>query len=387
MTQVKHIYLDYAATCPVDPKVIETMIPYQSTGYGNTMSIHSWGRQADQAVQTARIQIAKSIKAKPSEIIFTSSATESNNMALKGWANLYPHKKHIIVSSIEHKSVLETVKYLKTQGYQITYLKVDQYGLVNLDQLKNEIKKNTLLVSIMHANNEVGTIQDIKKIGHICRQKEVVFHTDAAQSFTKLNINVNKMKIDLLTLSSHKIYGPKGVGVLYKRHGLIGPQPLLHGGGQEKNLRSSTVNTSAIVGMAKAVKITMASRLTEQKNSKKLKDRFIKNILENIDGVTTNGHLKKSLVNGVNLSFENIEGESILLSLDNLGIQVSTGSACSSDDLKPSYVLLAMGKSTQTAHSSIRFSWGRLTTTKDIDYTVESLTKIIKKLRILSPLT
>jgi len=387
MKKGKDIYLDYAASCPVDPRVIRAMRLYQGEGFGNSMSIHSWGRQASEAIEKSRKRIASFIGAKPNEIIFTSSATESNNMALKGWGESRPDKKHIIVSAIEHKCVLEAAKYLEGRGYEVTYLEVDGEGKVFLEQLRREIREDTLLVSVMHVNNEVGTIEDVGEVGEICRSRKVVFHCDAAQSFTKVDIDVEKMKIDLLTLSSHKVYGPKGVGVLYVRKGLEkGLGPLLHGGGQEKGLRSSTMNTAAVVGMAKAAEIGMKEMRTERERMAGLKKKFVERILAEIPGVVVNGSSQKSVVNSVNISFDKVEGEAILLSLDALGVKVSTGSACSSDDLKPSYVLRAMGYSVVRAHGSIRFSWGRWTSEVDMDYVVGVLTEVIKKLRSLSPI-
>ncbi len=387
MKRRKDVYLDYAAGCPVDPRVIKAMRLCQGEGFGNSMSIHSWGRRANEAIEKSRGGIAGFIGAKSGEIIFTGSATESNNLALKGWQRSQPDKKHIIVSAIEHKCVLETAGYLGGQGYEVTYLKVNDEGLVDMGQLKREIRKDTLLVSVMHVNNEVGVIEEVEQVGRICRAKGVMFHCDAAQSFTKLNINVEKMKIDLLTLSSHKIYGPKGAGVLYVRQGLEkGLEPLLHGGGQERGLRSSTMNTAAVVGMARAAEIGIKEMVVEGKRLGRLKEKFVEKVLAEIPGVMVNGSREKSVVNSVNMSFDRVEGEAILLSLDAEGIKVSTGSACSSDDLKPSYVLRAMGYPVARAHGSIRFSWGRWTDEADMNYVVEVLTGVVKKLRRLSPI-
>jgi len=387
MKKRKDVYLDYAAGCPVDPRVIETMRLYQGEGFGNSMSIHSWGRQASEAIEKSRKKIAGFIGAKPDEIIFTASATESNNLALKGWMRSRPDKKHIIVSAIEHKCVLETARYLEGQDYEVTYLRVDSEGLVDVEQLKREIREDTLLVSVMHVNNEVGVIEEVDQIGRICRTKGVMFHCDAAQSFTKLKIDVEKMKIDLLTLSSHKIYGPKGAGVLYVRRGLEkGLEPLLHGGGQERGLRSSTMNTATVVGMARAAEIGIGEMVAEGKRLRRLKEKFVEKVLAGILGVVVNGSREKNVANSVNMSFDKVEGEAILLSLDAEGIKVSTGSACSSDDLKPSYVLRAMGYPVARAHGSIRFSWGRRTSEADLDYVVEVLIGVIKKLRRLSPI-
>jgi len=387
------VYLDYAATTPVDPRVVKVMLPYFSKRFGNTMSLHSFGQEAKQALEESREKVADLMGAKPSEIFFTSSATESNNLALKGIAFANKKKgKHIIISSIEHPCVMESARWLEKQGFQITKLPVDKYGLVNLREFKKAIRKDTILVSVIHASHEIGTIEPIKEIGKIIdgRSKilnlksKIYFHTDASQSFGKILIDVRKMKIDLLTASSHKMYGPKGAALLFVREGTK-ISPILHGGGQESGLRSSTVNLPAIVGFAEACKIYKKERLSEAKRLSKLRDKLIRGVLTKISDSHLNGHLKKRLPNNTNFWFEFIEGESIIIQLDLLGIAASTGSACSSVKLEPSHILLAIGLKPQEAHGSLRLSLGRWTTEKDINYVLKVLPKIIKKLREISP--
>jgi cysteine desulfurase len=382
----KRIYLDYAATTPVDPRVLKAMEPYFSEKFGNTMSLHSFGQEAKTALEESREIVADLMGAKPSEVIFTSSATESNNLALKGVAFANRNKgNHIIISSIEHACIMESAKWLERQGFEITRLKVDKYGLVDPDEVKKAIKKETILVSVMHANNEIGTIEPIEEIGKICKERGVYFHTDAAQSFGKIPINVNKMNIDLMTVSSHKMYGPKGAAALFVREGTK-IEPILHGGGHEMGLRSSTVNVAAIVGFAEACKICKKEMEKEAKRLTKLRDKLIKGVLEKIPGSHLNGHPTKRLPNNANFWFEGVEGESIVIQLDLLGIAASTGSACSTEKLEPSHVLLAIGLRPEQAHGSLRLSLGRWTTEKDIDYALEVLPKVIKRLRKISPI-
>jgi len=383
----KKIYLDYAATTPVDPRVVKEMIPYFTEKFGNTMSIHSFGQEAKQALEESREVVAGLMGAKSSEIIFTGSATESNNLALKGIAlarRSHGGGGHIIISSIEHPCVMESAKWLETQGFEITRLPVDKYGLIDPEEVKKAIKKETILVSIIHASNEIGTIQPIEEIGKICRERGVYFHTDAAQSFGKIPIDVNKMKIDLLTASSHKMYGPKGVACLFVREGTK-IEPLLHGGGHEAGLRSSTVNVGAIVGFAEACKIAKKEMGKETERLTKLRDKLIKGILAKIPDSYLNGHPQKRLPNNVNFWFEFVEGESMVIQLDLMGIAASTGSACSSAKLEPSHVLLAIGLKPEEAHGSLRLSLGRWITEKDINYVLKVLPGIIKKLRRISP--
>ena len=380
----KIIYLDYAATTPVDPQVLKAMLPYFSTRFGNSMSLHALGQEAKSALEQSRKQIANIIGAKTSEIVFTGSASESNNLAIKGVA-FENRGRHIIISAIEHPCIMQSAAFLeKHAGFIITRLKVDKFGQVNPADVAKAITKETILVSIMHANNEFGTIEPIAKIGQICRDKGVLFHTDASQTFGKLLIDVNKMGIDLLTASSHKIYGPKGAACLYIRSG-IGIEPILHGGSQEFNRRASTVNVPAIVGFAKAATIYVKRMATENKRLTSLRDKLIKGVLSRISRSRLNGHPKLRLANNANFSFDFVEGESIILSLDALGIAASTGSACSSDKLEPSHALLAIGLRIEQAHGSLRLTLGRWTTEKDINYVLKVLPKVINNLRRISP--
>lgn len=383
---MKKIYLDYAATTPVDPRVLKAMMPYFSKKFANTMSLHQMGQEAEAAVENSRKIIADFIKAEPEEIVFTSSASESNNLALKGvaFANREKGENHIIISAIEHDCVLESSRWLKRQGFKVDELNVDKYGFVDINQLKKLITDSTVLVSIIHGNNEIGTIQDIAAIGKICRAKGVYFHTDTSQSLGKVDIDLTKMNIDLLTASSHKIYGPKGAAILYVRKGVI-IEPIIHGGGHEKGLRSSTSNVPAIIGMGKAVEILKLEGKKENEKLKKLRDILIKGILENIKGTHLNGHPTERLSNNANISFPGIEGESLLMELDFEGVEVSTGSACSSRTLMPSHVLMACGAKPQTAHGSIRLSVGRFTTEEEIHKTIKIFIKVVNKLKQYSP--
>ncbi len=377
------IYLDNAATTKVDEKVLKAMQPYFDQDYGNASSLHLAGNSAKNALEKSRKIIAKSLRAKISEIYFTSGGTESNNFALKGlfWKN-YPNKDQIITTKIEHDCILKTCEWLKTQGAKIIYLDIDKKGFIDLKQLENLITDKTFLVSIIHGNNEIGTIQNLEAIGKICKQKNVLFHTDACQSFTKTPINVKKMNLDLVTINSHKIHGPKGVGALYIKNG-IKIIPLFHGGGHEKKLRSGTENIPGIVGFAKAVEITKSKEI---KKIQELRDKLIKGILEKIPNTELNGPTGNlRLANNINISFNNIEGESIGGYLENAGIFVSTGSACMSNTLESSHVLKAINLPPLKANSSIRISLSKFTTEKQIDYVLEKLQDIVKKLRKLSP--
>ena len=390
--KLSKIYLDYAATTPVDPRVVKVMLPYFSEKFGNTMSLYSLGQEAKQALEESRETISDLIKAKPEEIIFTSSATESNNLALKGIAFANKNRgKHIIISQIEHPCVMESAKWLEKQGFEITRIPVDKYGLVNPEDIKKTIRKDTILVSIIHASNEIGTIHPITEIGEIIKkyniqntEYKIHFHTDASQSFGKIPIDVNKMNIDLLTASSHKMYGPKGAALLFVKEGTR-IEPILHGGGQEMGLRSSTINVPAIVGFAEACKICQREMIKENKRIAKLRDKLIKGVLEKIPNSYLNGHPEKRLPNNANFWFEFVEGESIVIQLDLSGISASTGSACSSAKLEPSHVLLAIGLKPPQAHGSLRLSLGRWTKEKDIDYVLKVLPEAIKRLRKISP--
>lgn len=380
--QIKKIYLDYAATTPVDDRVVKEMLPYFSKEFGNSMSLHSFGQTAKFALENSRQILADFINANPNEIIFTGSATESNNMVLKGIA-FSKKTGHIIISSIEHPCIVESAKWLEKQGFEITKLPVDKFGMVNPEDVKKSIKENTILVSIIHASNEIGTIQDISEIGKICREKNVLFHTDASQSFGKININVERDNIDLLTASSHKIYGPKGVGLLFVRNG-VKIEPLLHGGGQENGMRGSTVNVAGIVGFAKAVELCKKEMKKENKRQTALRNYLIKEVLK-IKNSHLNGHPKERLANNANFRFDFVEGESLLMQLDLQGIACSTGSACSSFKLEPSHVLLATGLRPEQCHGSLRISLGRFTTKKDLEKLIKILPKIVEKIRAISP--
>jgi len=383
---MKRIYLDYAATTPTDPEVAKAMLPYLTQAYGNPSSLHSFGLEAKEAIEEARSSIAASIGARSSEIIFTSGGTEADNLAIKGIAlQSTTRGNHIITSSIEHPAVLETCKFLEKQGDRITYLPVDSNGLVDPDDLKKAITGKTILVSTMHANNEVGTIEPIADIAQITKEAEIPFHTDAVQTFGHIPVNVKSLGIDLLSISAHKLYGPKGIGALYVRKG-VELTPLLHGGGQENKLRSSTENTASIVGFAKAVELTVQEIPGEIIRLTALRNRLIEGILEKINDTRLNGHPLLRLPNNINASIDYIEGESVMLNLDLDGICVSTGSACSSSDHGPSHVLLAMGLPREQAYSSLRITLGKWTTETDIEHILDSLTKIVSKLRAISPL-
>jgi cysteine desulfurase len=378
------VYLDYAATTPTDPRVLKEMLPFFNKKFGNTMSLHSFGREAKLATEEAREKVASLMNAESNEIIFTGSATESNNFALKGVAFANKEKgKHIIVSSIEHHSVLDTAKWLEKQGFEITYLPVDKHGLVNPSELEKSIRKDTILVSIMHANNEIGTIEPIEEIGKICSEHGVYFHTDAAQSYGKIPVDVKKMNVDLLTASAHKIYGPKGVGLLYVRKG-VKIEPLLHGGGHEFGLRSSTLNLPGIVGFGAAAEIAKKEMKRDSKRLEKLRKKLEKGVLK-IENSHLNGHPEKRLPNISNFWFDFIEGESLVTALDMKGIAASTGSACSSESLEPSHVLLAIGLKHHQAHGSLRLSLGRWTKKEEIDYVLKVLPEVVENLREISP--
>jgi len=384
--KITKTYLDYAATTPVDPRVLKTMLPYFTEKFGNSVSLHTFGQEAKKALEKTRLIMAKALNAKDkNEIIFTSSATESNNLAIKGIAFANQNKgKHIIISSIEHSCVLNSAQWLEKQGFEITKIKVDEYGLTDPKEIEKAIRKDTILVSIIHANNEIGTIEPIEVIGKICEKKKVYFHTDAVQSFAKIPIDVQKMKVDLLTTSSHKLYGPKGAALLYIKKGTK-IEPLIHGGGHEFGLRASTVNIPAIVGFGKAVEICEKEMKKESKRQIKLRDKLINGILKKIPDSYLNGHPKKRLPNNINFSFAYVEGESIIMDLNSYGIASSTGSACSSEKLEASHVLLACGLRPEQAHGSLRLTIGRWTKEKDINYILKILPKTIEKLRKLSP--
>ncbi|MFX1571487.1 MAG: cysteine desulfurase NifS [Promethearchaeota archaeon] len=389
---MRYVYLDNAASTPLDPEVLNEMIIHLKDTYGNASSLHSHGQKAHQVLEQSRVNIAAFINANKDDIFFTSSGTESDNLAIKGvaWKNR-KQGNHIITSKIEHHAVLNPCRYLENLGFNITYLDVDKYGLVNLNELKEAITDNTILISIMLANNEIGTIEPISEIGRIAKDNNIIFHTDAVQAFGKIPIDVEQMNIDLLSTSAHKLYGPKGVGMLYvKKNKKWGSknyiEPLLHGGGHEHGLRSSTENIPGIVGFAKAVELCKLKMDKEKTELRGFRDRIIKEITENIDEVYLNGHPTLRLPNNINLGFRYIEGESIVLSLNEEGIATSTGSACSSKSLEPSHVLLAIGQKPEEAHGSLRITLGRFTTEDDIEYFLEKLPPVISRLRKISPL-
>ncbi|MBN2224936.1 MAG: cysteine desulfurase NifS [Deltaproteobacteria bacterium] len=383
---MKRIYLDYAATTPADPRVIDEMLPFFTEHFGNPSSVHSFGQETKSAVEAARETVSGLLGAAPDEIVFVSGATEANNTALKGTAFAKRDKgNHIITSAIEHHSVSETVAALKKEGFRITNLPVDRYGMVDPDDVKKAIDEKTILISIMHANNEIGTIQPIAEIGKIARERSITFHTDAVQSLGHIPVNVDDLDVDLLSGSSHKFYGPKGVGFLYVRKGTK-LTALLFGGDQEKRRRAGTHNTPGIVGTAAAARIAHESMAEESVREAVLRDRLIKGITGAVQDASLNGHPTMRLPNNANISFHFIEGESILLSLDMEGIAASSGSACTSSTLEPSHVLLAIGLSHEVAHGSIRFSLGRWTTDEDVARVIEVLPGIVSRLRVMSPL-
>ncbi len=382
----EYIYMDNAATTPLKSEVLEEMMPFLKENYGNPSSVYSLAQTSKVAVEKAREQVAKVIGARKDDIYFTAGGTESDNWAIKGIAYKYKDKgNHIITSKIEHHAVLHTCEYLEKKGFEVTYLDVDEDGVIDLKELEDAIKDTTILISIMTANNEIGTIQPIKEIGEIAKAKDVIFHTDAVQAMGSIKMDVEDMNIDLLSMSSHKIYGPKGVGALYIRRGLR-PDPLIIGGGQERTKRAGTENVAGIVGFGKAIELAYENLEEHNNRLIKLRDSLIKKIEENIDEIKLNGPRTNRLSNNVNFSFKYIEGESLLLSLDMVGIAGSSGSACTSGSLDPSHVLLAIGLSHEIAHGSLRLSLGDFNTEEEIDYVVEELKKIVQRLREMSPL-
>jgi len=379
------IYLDNAATTKMDKRVFKAMEPYFCKFYGNPGSMHSLGLEAKKILNESRKKVSEVLNCNPKEIIFTGSGTESINMAIKGVANALKEKgNHIITQKTEHHAVLETCKFLEKQGFKATYLNVDRFGIINLKELEKAIDDSTILVSIMYANNEIGTIQSIKEISKICKEKNVLFHTDACQATGYLEINVKKLGVDLMSINGSKIYGPKGIGALYIREG-VKIIPLIHGGGQENKLRSGTENIPLIVGFAKALELCEKEKQKEIKRITKLRDKLIKGILENVSKTFLNGHPEKRLPNNVNVSILDIEGEAILLYLNEQGICASSGSACTSKTLDPSHVILATGLPYEAAHGSIRFSLGRFNKEQDIKKVIDVLPEIVEKLRKISP--
>lgn len=384
MVQIKRVYCDYAASTPVDKRVLKTMLPFFDKVFANTGSLHSFGNEAKQALAHSRKVIADIIHAKAQEIIFTSSATEANNLALKGiaWAN-QKKGKHIIISGVEHSCVTVSAGWLQQQGFELTILPVDKYGMVSPAQVNKAIRPDTILVSVMTANNEVGTINPIAQIGQVCHKRGVIFHTDAVQAFGMLPIDVNRQHVDLLTASSHKIYGPKGVGCLYVRNG-IKITPLIHGGGQEFGLRSSSVNVSGIVGFAQAAAILHKEAKQDKLRLLKLKNYLVANILRKIDNVELGGHPIKRLPQNAHFIFPDILGETLILALDKQGIAAATGAACLSYTTAYSHVLAACGKNKAQCQGALRISLGRYTTKADVDYIIQTLPRVVKKLRSLN---
>lgn len=388
MSKAKRIYMDHTAGRPVDPRVIEVMLPYMKSLCGNPSSVHSFGQEARQALGEARTKVAESINAESKESIFlTSGATESNNMAIKGVAHRnQDHGRHIITSSVEHMSVLNPCKFLMTKGFKVTFLPVDQYGFVDLTSLEEELTNETILVSIMYANGEIGTIQPIKEISQMVHRNNAYLHVDAAAANGQVPIDVNDEGIDLLTISSNDVYGPKGVGALYMKKG-IRLEPLIHGGGQERGLRSGTENLPGIVGFGKAAEIAKEEMSTESERLKKLRDKLIKGLLDPISHSFLNGHPTKRLPNNAAVRYSFIEGESILLDLDMKGVAASSGSACTAKTLEPSHVLRAIGLKHEEAHGSLLFTLGRQNTEEEVDYVIRIMPEIVKRLREMSPLT
>lgn len=383
---MKNVYFDNSATTKLDEEVLKEMMPYLTTEYGNASSIYKLGRNSRKAVEDAREKIAKSINANPEEIYFTAGGSEADNTAIRGIAYSYKNKgNHIITSKIEHPAVLETCRALEKEGFEVTYLNVDSNGIVNLEELKNSIKDTTILITIMFANNEIGTIQPIKEIGEIAKEKEIIFHTDAVQAVGSVKINVKEMNIDALSMSAHKFYGPKGIGALYVKK-RIKFQKFINGGHQERNKRAGTENVPGIVGMGKAIEMAYENLKQHNEKIKELRDYYNKQVQEKISYVKINGDLEKRLPGNSNISFRFIEGEGLLLNLDLKGICASSGSACTSGSLDPSHVLLAIGLPHEIAHGSLRISIGKYNTKEEVDYLVDNLVEIVQRLRNMSPL-
>ncbi len=380
------IYMDHSATSPVDTQVFEAMKPYFVEKFGNASTLYSLGRDARKAMESARAHVASLIGAKADEIIFTSGGTESDNIAIKGTAYRLKDKgNHIITSAIEHPAVEETCKYLEKIGFEVTYLPVYEEGIVRISDLEDAITDKTILITIMHANNEIGTIQPIAEIGKIAREKKIYFHTDAVQTVGKIPVNVEELNVDMLSLSAHKVYGPKGIGALYVKKG-VRLEPIVHGGGHEKGLRPGTENVSGIVGLGKACELAEKNLIDNAKYITNLRDKLIKGVLDSVEQSYLNGHPTKRLPNNVNFRFASIEGESLVLHLDSKGVAASTGSACSSKKLEPSHVLTAIGLKEVDAHGSLRLTLGKENTEEDIEHAIKSIQEVVETLRKLSPL-
>jgi cysteine desulfurase len=380
------IYLDYSATTPVDPRVVDKMVPWLYENFGNPASrSHAFGWESEEAVERAREEVAKLVNADPREIVWTSGATESNNLAIKGAANFYQERgKHIVTVKTEHKAVLDTCRELERQGFEVTYLDVKDNGLIDLDTFKAALRPDTVLVSVMMVNNEIGVIQDVETLGEICREKGIIFHVDAAQATGKVEIDLQKLKVDLMSFSAHKTYGPKGIGALYvRRKPRIRIEAQMHGGGHERGFRSGTLATHQIVGMGEAFRLAREEMGTENERIRMLRDRLWAG-LSQIEEVYLNGDMDQRVPHNLNVSFNYVEGESLIMAIKELA--VSSGSACTSASLEPSYVLRALGRNDELAHSSIRFTLGRFTTEKEVDYAIELLKSRVGKLRDMSPL-
>ena len=387
MTLKLPVYLDYSATTPVDPRVAEKMIPYLCEKFGNPASrSHAYGWEAEKAVEEARAEVARYINADPREIVWTSGATEADNLAIKGVAHFYKDKgKHLITVKTEHKAVLDSMRHLETEGFEVTYMDVEENGLLDLAKLEAAIRPDTTLVSVMAVNNEIGVIQDIAAIGEMCRRHGVLYHCDATQAVGKMDLDTEKLKIDLMSLSGHKVYGPKGIGALYvRRKPRVRIEPQIHGGGHESGMRSGTLPTHQIVGMGEAYRLARLEQAEEIKRIAALRDRLKDGIEKNIPEIVINGDMEHRVCSNLNVSFNFIEGESLMMAVKDLA--VSSGSACTSASLEPSYVLKSLGRSDELAHSSIRFTLGRFTTEEEIDFAVKLLTEKVAKLRELSPL-
>lgn len=382
---MRRIYLDNAATTPVLPEVADAMRPYMTECFGNPSSVHSFGQEGKRALDASRDAVARIIGADASEVYFTSGGTESDNLALIGVAKASKTRNHIITTAIEHHAVLETCEYLQTAGFEVTVLPVDQHGLVDPAYVEKAITDKTILVSVMHANNEIGTIEPLEEISKITREHRILLHTDAVQTVGAIPVNVSDLGVDLLTLTAHKFYGPKGVGALYVRKGSR-VAPIIHGGSQERERRPGTENVPGIVGLAKALEISQVDIEARAKSVSELRDYLIRGLIERIEDLRLNGHPTKRLPNNVNVAVQYIEGEGMLLSLDMIGIAASSGSACASGSLEPSHVLRAIGLPQDIAHGSIRFSLGRFTTKDDLDFVLDRFPPIVARLRSLSPM-
>jgi cysteine desulfurase len=380
------IYMDYGATTPVDPRVVDAMVPWLREHFGNPASrSHAWGWEAEEAVEKARQQVADLIGADPREIVWTSGATESNNLALKGAAHFYSTRgKHLVTVKTEHKAVLDTMRELERQGFEVTYLDVQEDGMLDLEKFKATLRPDTILASVMFVNNEIGVIQDIPAIGAICREKGVLFHVDAAQATGKVEIDIAKLPVDLMSLASHKTYGPKGIGALYvRRKPRVRLEAQMHGGGHERGMRSGTLPTHQIVGMGEAFRIAREEMAKDNEHARQLQKRLLDG-LKDVEQVFINGNLEHRVPQNLNISFNFVEGESLIMGIK--GLAVSSGSACTSASLEPSYVLRALGRSDELAHSSLRMTIGRFTTEEEIDYAVQTIRQNVAKLRELSPL-